>query len=146
NAGDLWIAALNLLGRSPYGEPLDIPRAPDRSLATLLGEMAQRIEALTRDDPQGPHTDRLVYPAEIYAIVGDRNAALAALSRLPEEEPGVVVFSEALIRAIGSGPALAAYEKTGATSPHVFLTAAVAEGNTSRAGAFLRQAFEAYRA
>lgn len=139
--GDLWIAALTLLGRSPHGDPPDTPKVPEGDLANLLSEMALRIEELAQQDTHAYH---LVKAAEIRAILGERAAALATLSRLPRKEPRALSFSEELFRAVGTGPALAAYESTGATRPHILLNAALAEDDASRKELLLRTAFTAY--
>ena len=144
NAGVLWITALDLLDRNPYGGARRLEKLPDEGRLEVVREIALQIEEFARDEADLPKTSHLVYAAELFAVEGDWDAALGALQKIPKAEDAHIRMSVDLITFVGVEAALEIYHEAGGSSPHFLLTAAAAEEDIERAEELYEEAFVAF--
>jgi hypothetical protein len=103
NGGALWISALDLLGRSPYGMSAHPKSPPDAVNRFHVAEMAELIFILAqREKNPRAATSYLVYAAELQAMLQDSKAAKTALAHLPAEGREGMILSDELLQVIGA--------------------------------------------
>lgn len=141
DAGDLWISALDLLGRNPYGVRIAPRVIPDDQVLGIVSDMAGRIAKMAQEEPEWRHTIYLMYAAELQTALGNRTKAIQLLEALPQTSDPNINPSEDLIRLVGSQDVLRLYREAGGSRPNIFLTAASAEKDLSLATEYLERAF-----
>lgn len=139
--GILWISALDLLGRNPYGVRSGPGIAPDGQVHDVVSDMAERISRMAQEEPERPQTSHLMYAAELQTALGNRTEVIQLLEALPQTNDPLINPSEELIRLVGSQDALRLYREAGGRRPNIFLTAASAETDLSLATEYLERAF-----
>lgn len=141
NGGTLWIAALDLMGRHPYGLALEDPLAPDAATRTIVVEMAEAIVGMAASEAEAARQSHLVYAAELRAELGHRDDALRYLSQMPRTGHGFPL-SARLVRLIGPEAALAFYPPSEAQHGGTLRMAAAVVGDPAMAEDYLGRAFE----
>lgn len=139
--GVLWISALDLLGRNPYGVRTGLRIIPDDQVLDVVSDMAERIARMAHEEPERQRTSHLMHAAELQTALGNRTEVIRLLEALPETSDPFINPSEDLIRLIGSLDALRLFREAGGNRPNVLLTAASAETDLSLATAYLERAF-----
>ncbi len=142
DAGALWISALDLLGRRPYG-PAAAPRLPDERIRAIVAEMADMIAAMAGTG--SPSARRLADAAELQAALGNREAATRILGLLPKGDRGVVL-SEDLVRLIGAETALDLCGGIADCRKRMLPRAAAAAADAESARAYLDEVFAIHTA
>ena len=143
-AGTLWITALDLLGRRPYGVPARDGSTADAIPRDVVSEIAQRIVDIAQNEPARPRISHLVEAAELHAALGSRDEALKALQSLPRTDDASINPSENLMRLVGPSTFLQLYREAGGTHLSILLTAAAAEPDMTLAATYLEEAFTAF--
>ncbi|MEM7007311.1 MAG: hypothetical protein AAF498_15650 [Pseudomonadota bacterium] len=141
DAGVLWISALDLLGRNPYGVRSGPRVIPDDQILDVVSDMAERIARIAQEEPERPQTNHLMYAAELQTALGNRTEVLQLLEALPQTSDPLINPSEDLIRLVGSQDALRLYGEAGGSRHNILLTAASAETDLSLATEYLERAF-----
>ena len=139
--GVLWISALDLLGRNPYGVRTGPRITPDDQILDAVSEMADRIARMAKEEPERPRTSHLMYAAELQTVLGNRNEVIQKLEALPKIEDPLINPSENLVRLVGSQDVLRLYRQAGGSRPNILLTAASAETDMGLATEYLEGAF-----
>ena len=139
--GVLWISALDLLGRNPYGVRTSPRIIPDDQVLGVVSDMAERIARMAQEEPERPQTSHLMYAAELQTALGNRTEVIQLLEALPQTSDPRINPSEDLIRLVGSQDALRLYGEAGGSRPNILLTAASAETDPSLATEYLERAF-----
>ena len=139
--GVLWVSALDLLGRNPYGARTGPRIIPDDQVLGVVSGLAERIARMAQEEPALPQTSHLVYAAELQTALGNRTEVIQLLEALPRTNDLRINPSEDLIRLVGSRPALQLYREAGGSHPNILLTAASAETDLSLATEYLERAF-----
>lgn len=100
DGGTLWISALDLIGRNPYGTPQ--PRSSDPSDETRahVAEMAEMIVTYAVADAAHPRIYQLVYAAELQAYLGNADAVIQILEGLPQSTPPILTLPPDARRAL----------------------------------------------
>lgn len=141
--GALWISGLDFLGRNPYGKPVPPSTGPDERARGIVQALAERIEAMAREEAPRAQGTHLVYAAELFAALGNRDGAVGALRLIPDEQRFPIIFSADLIGVVGVETALEIYRRVTERSPHILLRAAAAEPDAEKARAYLEEAYDA---
>lgn len=142
--GILWISALDLLGRNPYGVSIGPEYTPDERYFGIVSDIANHIAKMAESEPERPRISHVVYAAELQAALRNRDDALHLLEALPRtEEPGIN-FSDDLMRLVGTQTALRLYRDAGGKRTNMLLTAASAESDLGRAADYLERAFSEF--
>lgn len=139
--GVLWISALDLLGRNPYGVRTGPRNIPDDQELGVVSDIAERIASMAQEEPERPQTSHLMYAAELQTALGNRTEVIQLLEALPQTSDPRINPSEDLIRLVGSQDALRLYREIGGSRPNILLTAASAETDLSLATEYLERAF-----
>lgn len=142
--GALWIAALDLLGRNPYGAPRKPTGLPENRITATLDDISEMIATIAADQPANAKARMLVHAAEIQAAVGDRPGAMRYLNKLPQTDVRFLLLSEDLGRLIGTQTARKIYQAAGVSSRHFLKRLAVAEPDHKQAETLFKEAFRAY--
>ena len=140
----LWISALGLLGRNPYGVSIGPRIRPDERVLDVVSDMAERIARMAEEELERPQIRHLMYAAELQAALGNRARAIQLLEALPQTENPRINPSEDLMRLVGSQNILRLYREAGGSRPNILLTAASAETDMSRAAEYLERAFSEF--
>lgn len=144
--GVLWISALDLLERSPYGVSTGLERTPDDQTLIVVSDMAAMIAAMARNEAGSARISHVVYAAELQAAMGNRAEVIHLLEQIPQTEDLRINLTEDLMRLIGSETALRLYNEAGGNRPNILLTAASAEADSARSAAYLERAYKAFSA
>lgn len=144
DAGVLWISALDLLGRNPYGVRSGPRITPDNQVVDVVLDMAEWIARMAQEEPEQPQTSHRMYAAELQTALGNRTEVIQLLEALPQTNNPLINPSEDLIRLVGSQDALRLYREAGGSRPNILLTAASAETDLSLAAEYLERAFTEY--
>ena len=139
--GVLWISALDLLGRNPYGVRISPRIIPVDQVLGVVSDMAERIARMAQEEPERPQTSHLMYAAELQTALGNRTEVIQLLEALPQTSDPRINPSEDLIRLVGSQDALRLYREAGGSRPNILLTAASAETDLILATEYLERAF-----
>ena len=142
--GVLWISALDLLERNPYGPSTGVRRTPDDETLIIVSDMAAMIAAMALNEAERPRISHLVYAAELQAALGNRAEVIQLLEQIPQTEDLRINLTEDLVRLIGSETALRLYSEAGGSRPNILLTAASAEPDSDRSTAYLERAYEEF--
>ncbi|MGB3278442.1 MAG: hypothetical protein WBA92_04530, partial [Pseudorhodobacter sp.] len=142
--GVLWISALDLLGRDPYGVSIGPRITPDERVLDVVSDMAERIAGIAEQEPDHPRTSHLMYAAELQAALGNRTSAIQLLEVLPQTENPLRSPTEDLMRLVGPQNVLRLYHEAGGSRPNALLTAASAETDMGRAAKYLERAFSEF--
>lgn len=140
DGGTLWIAALDLIGRHPYGLVLEDPAEPDAATQAIVAEMAEAVAGMAAGEAEGARQTHLVHAAELRAELGQREDALRYLSQMPRTGHGLPL-SERLVRLIGPKAALAFYPPSEAQHGGTLRTAAAVARDPSEAEVYVEEAF-----
>lgn len=142
DGGSIWIAALKLLGRSPYGNNNDLlpPTMDDRERRALIGEMADRIETLAAGGSARRRASLLHHAAELRGAIGDGDGARHALAQIPVSEMQTSLSVD-LLRTVGPETVLPDPAHVDAVHPLLWLNAARADDHPERARRYLDAAF-----
>jgi hypothetical protein len=141
NGGALWISALDLMGRRPYGMSPRPKAAPDATTRLRVAEMADLIASLAQAQNPRAATSQLVYAAEVQAILQDREAAIATLALLPSEGRDTMDLSDELLQVIGADVAVPLCDKMVDCQIMTRIRLAAAAGTAVSAKADLEQRF-----
>ncbi|WP_204112968.1 hypothetical protein [Shimia biformata] len=144
DAGVLWIAALDLLDRNPYGAARHPDTQPANWVLTTVSNMAHEIQVIAASGSERRKRSHFTYAAELFAAVGDRQAALDALLQIPDAEDTYLHMSPDLIKAIGVDKARDLNSRAGKRMPLALLSLATAEDNDERAADLFVAAFDAF--
>ncbi|MCK0143942.1 hypothetical protein [Aliiroseovarius sp. F20344] len=144
DAGVLWISALDLLGRKPYGPLISPTLKPDKRTLEIVSEIAERIARFATEETERARISHLIYAAELYAALGNQTRVIELLGNLPQAKNPHINLSEDLLRLIGPQEGMHLYHKAGGNRPHILLTAASAETDLIRAADYLERAFNEY--
>lgn len=102
DGGALWISALDLMGRRPYGMSPRPDSPPDATTRLRVAEMAELISSLAQRENPRSATSHLVYAAQLQAMLKDSKAAAATLGHLPAEGRESMFIPDELLQVIGS--------------------------------------------
>lgn len=142
--GVLWISALDLLGRDPYGVSAGPRITPDERTLSVVSDIAERIANMAEDESERPRISHLIYAAELHVALGNRDGAIQLLEALPRTEDHLINPTEDLMRLVGSQTVLQLYREAGGTRLNILLTAASAETDMGRAVEYLERAFSEF--
>jgi tetratricopeptide (TPR) repeat protein len=142
--GVLWISALDLLERKPYGPSIGLRRTTDDETLVIVSNMAAMIAAMALNEAERPRLSHLVYAAELQAALGNHEEVIQLLEQIPPTEDPYINLTEDLVRLIGSETALRLYNEVGGSRPNILLTAASAESDPDRSTAYLERAYEQF--
>ncbi|WP_188790464.1 hypothetical protein [Salipiger pallidus] len=141
DAGVIWISALDLLDRNPYGVRSGPRIMPDDQILDVVSDMAERIAKMAQEEPERPQTIHLMYAAELQTALNNRTEVIRLFEALPQTRNPLINPSHDLIRLIGSQTALRLYREAGGSGHNILLTAASAETDLSLATEYLKRAF-----
>lgn len=141
DVGALWISALDLLGRRPYGQSPRSDAPPDAMTRLRVGAMADMIVSLAQRLAPRVATYQLVYAAELQAMLQDREAAIGTLALLPTEGRETMILSDDLLQVIGADVAVHLCEKMVDCQIMTRIRLAVAAWNAFSVRADLEQRF-----
>ncbi len=144
DAGGIYIAALDLLGRSPYGPSSKPADPPDTRTKQIVAEMAAEMARLAATGPERARPGHLVDAAELLAALGQRAEALDILDQIAPDPDTPLTLPADLVRVIGAQAALDICRKAGGISPQMLLIAAATEPDATLSMTYLDQAFAAY--
>ena len=144
DAGALWIAALDLLGRRPHGSEIGPRDRPDARINATVAEMAERIAEMANTESEAMRRTRLVHAAELFATQGDREAALGVLEDVEPMERGSFHFRPDLINLIGIETALDIYRRVENDGPRAITNLLRADADDAVARELLDEAFDAF--
>lgn len=144
DGGALWISALDLLGRSPYGMSAHPKSLPDAVTRLYVAEMAELIFILAqREKNPRAATSYLVYAAELQAMLQDSKAAATTLVHLPAEGREGMLLSDELLQVIGAEFAVPLCGQVVECEIWTRIRLAVAAGDAASARDDLEQRFSA---
>lgn len=106
DGGALWISALDLMGRRPYGMSPRPDSPPDATTRLQVAEMADLISSLAQRENPRSATSHLVYTAQLQAMLQDSKAAATTLGNLPTEGCESMIISDELLQVVGSDVAV----------------------------------------
>lgn len=139
--GVLWICALDLLGRNPYGVWTGPRITPDDQVLDVVSDIAERVAKVAETEPDRPRVTHTMYAAELHATLGNRTEVIRLLESLPHTENPLINPTEDLFRLVGSEDVLRLYREVGGSRPNILLTAASAETDMGLAAEYLERAF-----
>lgn len=142
--GALWISALDLLGRSPYGASARPKVKPNERTLSIVSNIADAIAILAENETENSRTSHLIYAAELQVALGNRDGAIQLLEALPRTEDPFIFPTEDLVRLVGSQTVLRLYREAGGARPNILLTAASAESELTLAKGYLERAFSEF--
>jgi hypothetical protein len=142
--GALWISALDLLGRSPYGASATPKVKPNDQTRSIVSNIADTIAILAENETERSRTSHLIYAAELQVALGNRDGAIQFLEALPRTENPLIFPTEDLVRLVGSQTVLRLYREAGGALPNILLTAAAAEPELALATEYLERAFSEF--
>lgn len=144
DAGNLWLAGLDLLGEDPYGvRPFHSGEPPSPHSSSLVAAMASRIVLWVETGSPKSSAWQLKDAAELRARLGDRVGVLEVL-QLMESNAQSATFSEHVFKVAGVDTVLAMVQRSEGSYPHSLLAAAGAVASNERAEALLSEAFDIF--
>jgi tetratricopeptide (TPR) repeat protein len=138
--GNAYIAALDLLGASPYGSGFPV-RPPTEAEMQAVAGIAELLVTLAGSLRGGQQENALEYAAELYARLGQRDRALMIFRRIERDDSWHGIVSPLLMDADIGAIALERCNERPECRVRVLHRAAMVTGSDAEAEAMLREAF-----